>query len=191
MAETGLLHHPWITRWKIDVEEYHRMAEAGFLTEDDRVELIEGEIIRMSPIGIGHTAAVIALSQLLFAAVVGRAYVSVQNPVRLDDGNEPQPDFALLRPKPNRYRDGLPGRNDILLLVEVADSSLRYDREVKLPLYARYGIPEVWIVDLSAGVAEVHRQPTPAGYAECRRAGRGETLEPLPGAVLRVDDILG
>lgn len=115
----------------------------------------------------------------------------MQNPIRLDQSSEPQPDFALLRPKPGQYRDALPGPSDILLLIEVADSSLRFDREVKLPLYARHGIPEVWIVDLAAGAVEVHRDPSPAGYCRTQRIGRGQELSLPDGARLRVDDILG
>lgn len=189
----GLLHHPWIVRWKLDVHEYHRMGEAGILTDDDRVELIQGELVQMSPIGWGHSGTVNALTRLLVLAVGSRAMVSVQNPVRLDVHNEPQPDFALLRPRADDYRSELPAPADVLLLIEVADSSLRFDRLVKLPLYARHRIPEVWIVDLPAGAVEVCRGPTPEGYARVVREGRGASVEPeaLPGLRLRVDAILG
>lgn len=189
----GLLHHPWIVRWKLDVHEYHRMGEAGILTDDDRVELIEGELVQMSPIVSGHSGTVNALTRLLVLAVGSRAMVSVKNPVRLDVHNEPQPDFALLRPRADDYRSELPAPADVLLLIEVADSSLRFDRLVKLPLYARHRIPEVWIVDLPAGAVEVCRGPTPEGYARVVREGRGASVEPeaLPGLRLRVDAILG
>ena len=189
----GLLHHPWIVRWKLDVHEYHRMGEAGILTDDDRVELIEGELVQMSPIVSGHSGTVNALTRLLVLAAGNRAMVSVQNPVRLDVHNEPQPDFALLRPRADDYRSELPAPADVLLLIEVADSSLRFDRLVKLPLYARHRIPEVWIVDLPAGAVEVCRGPTPEGYARVVREGRGASVEPeaLPGLRLRVDAILG
>ncbi len=189
----GLLHHPWIVRWKLDVHEYHRMGEAGILTDDDRVELIEGELVQISPIVSGHSGTVNALTRLLVLAAGNRAMVSVQNPVRLDVHNEPQPDFALLRPRADDYRSELPAPADVLLLIEVADSSLRFDRLVKLPLYARHRIPEVWIVDLPAGAVEVCRGPTPEGYARVVREGRGASVEPeaLPGLRLRVDAILG
>jgi Uma2 family endonuclease len=189
----GLLHHPWIVRWKLDVHEYHRMGEAGILTRDDRVELIEGELVQMSPIGSGHSGTVNALVDMLFRAVAGRAVVAVQNPVRLSDHSEPQPDFALLRPRADFYRGETATPADVLLLIEVADSSLRFDRLVKLPLYARHRIPEVWVVDLPAGAVEVCRSPTPEGYARVAREGRGASVEPeaLPGLRLRVDEILG
>lgn len=195
MSESGSLlqNNPWVRRWKLDVHEYHRMGEAGILTGDDRVELIEGELVEMNPIGIGHTGAVIALNHLLVQAAGTRAMVSVQLPVRLDAHNEPQPDFALLRPKPSRYRDALPVAADVLLLVEVAESSLRFDRAVKAPLYAAHGIPELWIVDLGGAAVEVHRDPGPDGYASVTRHVRGETVEAamLPGLRLPVDGILG
>ena len=191
MAAASLLDHPWITRWKLDVHAYHRLGDAGILGADDRVELIEGEVVAMSPIGAAHVGAVMALTRLLVVAFGDRAHVSPQGSVRLDANSEPQPDLALLRPRADQYRNALPAPADILLLVEVADSSLRFDRLVKLPLYARHGIPEVWIVDLAAGAIEVHRGPGPAGYAAATRAGRGDRLEPMPGLALRADDILG
>ncbi len=191
MAEARLLDHPWITRWKLDVHEYHRLGETGILTAEDRVELIDGEVVEMSPIGSAHIGAVMALTRLLVLAVGDRAHVSPQGSVRLDANSEPQPDLALLRPRADQYRSALPAPADIMLLVEVADSSLRFDRLVKLPLYARHGIPEVWIIDLTAGVVEVHRRPTASGYAEAATLGRGAALRPLPGTTLAVDDILG
>jgi Uma2 family endonuclease len=193
MAEAGLLNHPWITRRKLDVGEYHRMGEAGILTRDDRVELIEGEVVAMAPIGSGHAGTINGLAELLFATMAGRAIVAVQNPVCLDRCSEPQPDFALLRRRPDRYRDSHPTPADVLLLIEVADGSLRFDRLVKLPLYARHAIPEVWIVDLVGGAVEVCRQTGPDGYAEITRLTRGAsvTVLALPGLTLTVDSILG
>ena len=191
MAEASLLDHPWITRWKLDVEAYHRLGEAGILRADDRVELIEGEVVAMSPIGAAHAGKVNRLNHL-FARLVGdRALIALQNPIRLSDRTEPQPDVVLLRPRADFYETASPTPADIFLLVEVADSSLRFDRLVKLPLYARHGIPAVWIVDLLASLVEVHAGPRPEGYASTLRAGRGETVAPLPGLALRVDDILG
>ena len=193
-ASTGLLErNPWVTRRKFSVHDYYRLAEAGILHEDDRVELIEGEIVQMVPIGSEHSGTVNRLAHALFRAAGERAVVTVQNPLRLSDHNEPLPDFLLLRPRADFYSSEHPTAADVLVLIEVAQSSLRYDRGVKLPLYARHGVPEVWIVDLAGRVVEVHRKPTPEGYAESTRHAPGETLEPalLPGLRLAVTDILG
>ena len=178
-----LAANPWVTRRPISVTEYHRMGEVGILGERDRVELIEGELVAMSPIGSYHVGTVITLTQSLSQAVGNRALVSVQNSVRLDDFSEPEPDFALLRQRPDHYRDALPRPADILLLIEVADTSLNYDRAIKRALYARHAIPEFWIINLSAGEVEVCRGPTADGYASLQRFGRDGGVEPvlLPG----------
>jgi Uma2 family endonuclease len=193
MGEAGLLDHPWITRRKLDVNEYHRLAEAGILGEDDRVELIEGELIQMSPIGSPHAGTVNALTRLLVVAVGERAIVAVQNPVRLDDRSEPQPDLALLKPRADHSRGAIPTPADILLLVEVADTSGRYDRAVKLPLYAHHAIPEVWIVDVESSTVEVHRSPEGQTYRKVSNPGRDDVLSPelLPEVRLTVASILG
>ncbi len=165
------------TRHKLDVDAYHRMADAGILGEDDRVELIDGEIIDMAPIGQGHAATVNGLNRALVMACGTRAIVSVQNPVRLDRLNEPQPDFAVLRPRADFYAKGKrPGPRDVLLLVEVAHSSLRFDQTVKLPLYARAGIPELWIVDLHRRALDAYRRPTGGEYAEVATHRPGDQL---------------
>jgi Uma2 family endonuclease len=159
----GTDHLP--ARHKLTVDDYYRMAEAGILGEDDHVELIDGEIIDMAPIGQGHAATVNKLNRALVMAFGELAIVSVQNPVRLNQFNEPQPDFVVFRPRADFYAAGeRPGPADTLLVIEVADSSLRYDRSVKLPLYARTGIPEVWIVDLRRRQVYVHRSPSSDGY---------------------------
>jgi Uma2 family endonuclease len=178
-----LTANPWVARRPITVAEYHRMGEVGILGERDRVELIEGELVAKSPTGSYHTGTVITLTQSLVHAVGERALVSVQNPVRLDDLSEPQPDFALLKPRPDFYRGAHAEPSDVLLLIEVADTSLSYDRAVKRILYARHAIPELWIVDLTAGEVEVCRQPKADGYAAMERVGRDGVLEPelLPG----------
>jgi Uma2 family endonuclease len=159
------------------------MGEVGILGERDRVELIEGELVAMSPIGSYHQGTVNRLNHSLVRATGERAVVSVQGPVRLDDLTEPEPDFALLMPRPDFYRDAHPGPSDVLLLIEVADTSLNYDRAVKRALYARHGIAEIWIIDLNAGEVEVCRQPGSDGYAAVTRVGRDGVLEPemLPG----------
>jgi Uma2 family endonuclease len=163
-------------RHRLTVAEYYRMAEAGILGEDDRVELIEGEIIDMPPIGTDHTSVVKRLNSIFARNVGVRAIVSVQDPIRLNPRSEPQPDIALLRYRADFYRHAHPGPEDVLLLVEVADSSLRYDREVKLPLYARHGIPEVWIVDLEHRRLEIYRRPAEETYLDKHCPGRDETI---------------
>ena len=144
--------------------EYHRMGEVGILGEDDRVELIRGEIVKMSPIGRHHVAFVNNLNQLLVTRLAGRAIVSVQNPVVLSDDTEPEPDLAVLRPR--SYKHAEPAVDDVLLLIEVAETSLRYDRVTKRPLYAEAGVPEYWIVDCAAETVEVDRTPTSSGYRD-------------------------
>lgn len=181
-----------LTRHRFDVTAYHRMAETGILLPGERTELIDGEIIQMPPVGSPHIGAVIALTRLFSQVVPREVMVSVQNPVRLGDQSEPEPDLALLRARPDGYRaPPPPSAADVLLIIEVSDTSLRYDRETKLPLYAQHGVPEVWIVDLSAGSVEIHRRPVEGVYAEGTTRRRGETLEPLPGFRVPVEDILG
>jgi Uma2 family endonuclease len=183
-----------IRRHRFDVDQYRRMAEVGILLEDDPVELIEGELIEMSAVGVAHIGTVMALTQLLVVATLGRAMVSVQSPVRLDRYNEPEPDLALLRPRADRYQAGQPPcPADILLLIEVASTSLAYDRRVKLPLYARHDVPEVWIVDLDALAIDVHRHPAGDGYAACWSEARDRVLEVacLPGVHVGLSDVLG
>ncbi len=176
------------------VEEYYQMAEVGILHEDDRIELIEGEIVEMAPISSRHQAQVDRLNRV-FSESLGRqrVVIRVQGPVRLGERSEPQPDLALLRPRPDFYADAHPRPEDTLLVVEVAYTSEDYDREIKLPLYARYGIPEVWLTVLAEEVIEVHRKPTPEGYQEVRRVGRGESLsiQAFPDVVLAADEVLG
>ncbi len=184
---------PPLTHYRFTVDEYHRMAEAGILTEDDRVELLDGEIVAMSPIGSSHSGCINALTELLTHGLIRRASISVQNPVRLDRYWEPQPDLAVLRPRSDHYRSALPGPADVLLLIEVADSTVEFDRGIKAPLYARHGIPELWIVNLPADRIEVYRDPTPDGYREVRTAARGDvvTLARFPELEVRADEILG
>jgi Uma2 family endonuclease len=141
-----------ISRRRFTVHDYHRMAEAGILHEDDRVELIEGEVVEMTPIGGRHASCVAELTWLLSRQIGDELRLCVQNPVRLGEHGEPQPDLAVIRARD--YKGSLPGPEDVMLLIEVADTSLSYDREVKLPLYARAGIAEAWLVDLSEEVVD-------------------------------------
>jgi Uma2 family endonuclease len=165
-----------IKRKLFTVGEYHQMAAAGILTEDAHVELIEGEIVEMSPIGVRHAACVNRLTALFSFKFRRRAIVSVQNPIELDEHNEPEPDIAILRYREDYYAAMAPTGEDVLLLIEVSDSTLGYDRTRKLPLYAEAGIPEVWIVNLIDQLVEVYRQPAKNGYQEFFRAAKGKTL---------------
>lgn len=176
--------------FRFSVTDYHRMGETGILGPDLRTELIDGEIVEMPPIGHPHAGTVNLLTNLLKEAVGPHAVLAVQNPVWLNDHSEPLPDIALLRPRPDYYRNGHPGPTDVLLLVEVADSSLAYDREIKLPRYARAGIPEVWLVDLAGHRLAIHRQPSEAGYGEIRTADELSAIAlPLASDVHRTIDL--
>ncbi|MBV9280113.1 MAG: Uma2 family endonuclease [Chloroflexi bacterium] len=182
-----------VTRRRFTADEYHQMAEAGILLEDDRVELIEGEIVEMSPIGRHHASAVNRLTNLFVPTFADVAIVSVQNPIRLSDDTEPQPDLTLLRPRSDFYDAGHPGPEDILLVVEVADTSVAYDRGLKIPLYWRSGIAESWLIDLTRGTVTVYGDVGPSGYGTSREVRRGEQLAPLafPDRVLAIADMLG
>ena len=164
------------------VEEYHRMAEAGILAEDERVELIGGRIVRMSPIGSHHAAYVTFLNRKL-RAIEETAIVRIQDPIVLDDETEPQPDFCVVKLKSNGYADSHPHAEDVLLLIEVADTSLEEDRLIKLPRYADSGIPEVWILNLIEDIVEVYREPLilangVPGYRTRTDFEPGESLSP-------------
>ena len=171
--------------------DYHRMAEAGILDEDSRVELIRGQIVDMAPIGAPHLGMVNRLNRLLSALLAGRGLVSVQNPIRLDDGSEPEPDVAVLKPRADDYGKATPRPEDVLLLVEVADTTIRNDRDIKIPLYAESGIVECWLVDIVGRAVEVYRQPMNGRYAEDERVRPDGTLKiaALPGASLAASDL--
>jgi Uma2 family endonuclease len=176
-----------------NVDDYYRMAEVGLLSADDRVELIEGEIIEMFPISSSHGGAVRRSSAFLNRKLGAIAIVSVQNPVRLDDFSEPQPDLALLRPRKDFYSRPHPNPEDVLVVIEVAYISLEYDRSVKLPLYSRAGIPETWLIVLPKNDIEIHSQPTTWKYQKVQRLKRGKTLvsPTIPGFSCKVEDLLG
>ena len=175
------------------VREFHQMAEGGVFHEDDRVELLAGEVVQMTPIGARHAGCVKRLNALLSALVRGIAVVSVQDPLDLDDRSEPQPDLALLRSRSDFYADFHPRPLDVLLVIEVADTSGEYDRAVKVPLYARAGIPEVWVIDLAARAVDVYRQPSPDGYQDHRRRGGDDRLssDRVPTLDVTVGQVLG
>ena len=179
-AMLAALPVPWFPpRYRFSVEDYYAMAEAGILGMDERVELIDGEIITMSPTGPEHAASVDVGTHLLIPAVRDRAIVRVRGHVRLDDYNQPESDLILLKWRDDFYRYQAPGPNDVLLIIEVSDLSLSYDRNVKLPLYARFGIPEVWIASIPARVVEVYRDPVDGEYTITRVYPPGETVSPL------------
>ena len=177
---------------RFSVSDYYRMAETGVLHPDARVELLNGEITDMSPIGPFHGGVVNYLTEHFVSACKGRWTTTVQNALRLDDYSEPEPDVTLLKRSPDFYRGRHPGPDDVFLLIEVADSSLDRDQQEKVPAYARAGIKEVWIVDLNEEVIEVYRQPSQSGYASKKVLGRGENAAPqaFPDAAVDVADLL-
>lgn len=181
-----------LQRRRFTVDEYYAMVDAGILSEDDRVELIEGEIIQMAAIGSRHAACVNRLNQLFVEQAAGVAVVTVQNPVRLSDLTEPQPDLALARARDDFYAGAHPRPEDTLLVVEVAHTTLGYDRGTKLPLYAVAGVPEVWIVNVEEGEVEVYRDPAPRGFRTMERLGPGQVLHvvALPGIEIPVERVV-
>jgi Uma2 family endonuclease len=174
-------------RWTVD--EYHQMASAGLLDETDRVELIEGEMIDMAPIGSRHAYLVDKLAQVL-ARNNGPYLVRVQNPLLLGERSEPQPDIAVVKDK--SYMEAHPTASDVLLIVEVADTTLEYDRDVKLGLYARHDIPEVWLLDVNARELTVYREPAEGQYRTIRKPTATEAVAPLavPGLALRLGEVM-
>ena len=175
------------------VDEYYRMAEAGILGPEDRVELIDGEIIEMSPIGARHLGCVNRVNELFTEVFRARAVVSPQNPVRLSNYTEPEPDIALLKFRPDFYASKTPAAEDALLLLEVSDTTLQYDRDVKLPRYAAAGIPEVWIANLQEDLLLVCRDPSPDGYKTCVTLAQGAivSVAAFPEITFRAKDLLG
>ena len=183
-----------MTKRRFTVDEYYTMARSGILREDDRVELIEGEITQMTPIGSRHMVCVNrTLDCFIAIQLEKRTIVSIQNPLRLDAFNEPEPDVALLQPRADFYENQHPGPADVLLIVEVSDTTLAYDRDVKGPLYARFGIPEFWIADVENKTVTVYRAPSPRGYEEMKTFRAGQTLSPLafPELNMAVESIVG
>jgi Uma2 family endonuclease len=191
-----------VKKRRFGVGEYHRMAEAGILGEDDRVELVHGEIVEMTPIGSRHHACVMRLNRMLVefcaSSEAGDYIVSVQGPLLLDESNEPQPDVAVLRGRADFYEVDLPGAADALLVIEVSDTTLAYDRNVKLPLYAGASVPEAWIVDLGRRRVELYANPAAGAsgllsYTSTKSFDEGEEVRSLvlPSLVLSVREILG
>jgi len=182
-----------LTKRRFTVDEYHRMAEVGILTEDDRVELIDGEIVEMTPIGARHAWCVLFLNEFFVKHLADRALVSPQGPLRLGKNTQLQPDLALLRPPRDAYRKTVPASADVLLVIEVADTSLERDRAIKLPRYAALDIREVWIVDVEGQAVEVSRAPSPSGYRDAQRVALDGFVSPAAFPDLRVSvaELLG
>lgn len=182
-----------LTRHRFTVDQFQQMAVAGILAEDDRVELIEGEVVEMAPIGDPHGSDVECLTMLFAVQFNDVASVRVQGPVKLSEFVQVQPDLALLRPRPDFYRVGGAWPENVFLLIEVADTSLRYDREVKAALYARHGIREYWLLDVQERTLTVFRSPGSDGYGEVRTLSHDETITLLafPDRGIAVTEILG
>ena len=179
-----------VAKWLITVEDYYKMAEVGILKPTDRVELINGEIIKkMSPVGSKHAGVVKRLNAIFNKLFGGEYLIGVQDPVRLDDQNEPEPDISVLRYRSDDYAEAHPGPKDILTVIEVASTSLKIDREVKLPLYAKYGIPIYWIVDLDCGRIEVYEHPAENSYGLMRIFQLNEEI-PVLGMNITASEIL-
>lgn len=164
---------------KFTTAEFEQMGRAGIFPEGDRVELINGEVVQMVPIGSNHAGRVGRLTRFFVSRLADRAYVSPQSPIILGDHTEPQPDLVLARPRADDYTGGHPTPESIFAIIEVAETSARYDRETKSLLYAAAGIPELWVVDLSAGAVIVYRSPGPAGYRDVQERTRGDHIAPL------------
>jgi Uma2 family endonuclease len=180
------------TKKLFTVDEYYRMAEAGILKPEDRVELIDGEIIEMSPIGHRHFGAMNRAMRVFSSAFGNRVQVSVQGPLRLNDRTEPEPDVVLLKPRADDYSSKFPTADDAFLVLEIADTSLSYDRKVKVPRYAAAGVPEVWIENLKDDVLLVYRNPVGAAYSTSLVLSRGESvsLMTLPDVVFLIENLL-
>ena len=182
-----------LLRRKFTIQEYHQMLDSGIIAMDERIELLKGEIIAMSPIGIKHAACVRRLNNILSQHLQGEAIIDIQNPLELDNLSEPQPDIALLKPRADFYATAHPQSKDIFLIIEVADKTLKSDREVKIPLYAENQIAEVWLVDINGESIEVYREPRNDKYQTVFYFRRGQTLSPLVFSPVNiaVKDILG
>lgn len=177
---------------RITVDQYYDMARTGLIAPDARVELIEGEVVRMAPIGDRHGSAVEELDELLHRALAGRARVRCQMPVRLGDYSQPEPDFVVMRPRTGRSDRAHPSAADVFLIVEISDSTLSYDLDVKVPLYARHAIPEVWVIDLKHNRVVRYRSPSQGSYQEVTSVPKdGSTGIPgVPGAAVDLSGIV-
>ena len=179
-----------LPRRLLSVDDYHRMGEVGLLRPDERIELIHGDLITMAPIGGPHLRLVSVVAQLLTLCVGRSAFVSVQNPISFPPDSEPQPDIALLRAE-FWHRAAVPVAADVLLIIEVADTTLDRDRDIKIPLYARHDIPEAWLFDVNAEHVTIYRDPSPTGYRTVLSPERNATIAPLlkPEVVIELAEV--
>ena len=182
-----------IERHHFTVAEYERMGEVGIFSESDRVELVEGEVVEMPPIGERHAASVDALAELLRERLGRNIIVRVRNPIRLDDHSQPQPDIAILKRRDDFYRHAHPRPEDVLLVIEVSDTTLEFDRQIRLPLYARAGIQEVWVVNLGDARIETHARPAGEAYQLAASFARGQEVQSqaFAGLLVGVSAVLG
>ena len=181
-----------VSRRRFTADDYQRMGQAGILSKSDHVELIDGEVVSMTPIGPRHCASVDRATRLFVTKAGSTAIVRVQGSVRLDFYTEPEPDLVLLRPRDDFYSSAHPGPADILLIIEVADSSIDYDRDVKAGIYAQSRVPEYWLVDLNANLLSCYSRPEGSAYRSVRQYRRGQSLAPqlLPECVISADELL-
>lgn len=179
------------TKHRFTVDQYYKMGEVGILGLEQRTELIEGEILEMSPIGAKHSGSINRLNRIFAGLVGNQAIISIQNSIRINNHSEPQPDIAILYWREDFYVESLPIPSEVFLLIEVADSTLKYDREVKAIIYAKASIPELWIANIEAQVFEVYRQPSETGYQQVQIYGKGEIINllMLPNVAIAVNDI--
>jgi Uma2 family endonuclease len=186
---------------RLSVQDYHRMVEAGILAPDERVELIEGQLYRMARQGTFHSAAITRIKRLLEARLGNRVLLRFQDPVRLSDDSEPEPDVAVVRPDPLDYEDHHPTPEEIYLLIEVSERTLKRDKELKAPAYARSAlrssaslsqIREYWILDVNARQLYVYREPGAEGYASSVVLAESDLVAPLefPDCQVSVEDLL-
>ena len=177
---------------RITADDYQRMGQVGILPEGGRMELIDGDIIEMTPIGPRHSACVGSATRALVRAAGDTAIVLPRGSVRLDPYSEPQPDLVLLRPKADFYASRHAGPEDILLVIEIANSSIGYDRGMKARLYAKSGIPEYWLADLNENVVSRYFSPEGGAFQNVEQYRRGDSIAPqlLPACVIAVDVLL-
>jgi Uma2 family endonuclease len=185
---------PTITlpRHQFTVTDYHKMIESGILGEDDPIELIYGELIKMSPMNAKHASLIGHLLGLLHERLGRKVFITSQTPLRAATNSEPEPDIMVLKSRPDRYRTALPQAEDVLLIIEVSDTTLTYDRDVKAPLYASAGLSEYWLINLNENCIEVFREPTPNGYRQQTKFWRADTLSLLafPEVAITAGEIL-
>ncbi len=178
--------HPY--HWS--VQEFHQLAEKGIFNEDDRIELIAGALIEMAPIGSDHSGHVKQLNRLFNQELGGKVIVSVQDPINLDDDSEPQPDLTLLRWRDDFYKSANPSAADVLLIIEVSDSTIEFDRNTKVPLYASHHIPEVWIINLNKQQVETYRKLRDGKYSEITHHHEGKIVpELIPEAAIEIAEL--